>query len=214
MRPTTETNEARRPETNDPTRGYIRAARRGRGVSRRTAISLLAGLLVVGITVGFAAAMVYSGSGTVVNQQNPVTYTGNGVTETDLPTAPPLSAVAVPQWNSANVASCTSSAVAVPGSSLTNGAAAVFLSGTTGGTACATGDFSELWTFTTAATLTAATISVSIVTTWSGASGTQTNAATLTVAAGAAGTNPTVYLYVDYGPSAPTSITTLTVTLA
>ena len=199
-------------DENEATRSYIRASRRGRGWSRK-AVAAVVALTAIASVFGFVAASNLYGSQNV-NQQSTSAYNGVGTADPNFAT-PQLILTATPLVDgSVTITSCSSSAIAVPNPS--GEPARMYLSATSGGSACNTGDFAEEWSIPTSATLVGETATITITTTWTTAGGTlmsaQVSSDTAAVTAGSPGAN-SLNVFVDYGPTAPTSIATLTLSV-
>jgi len=168
----------------------IRAARRGRGLSRR-ALGMIGILGVLCVVAGFASAQLLGVTDVTTKQ---TLYSGQGSTDSNFGT-PTLTATFV----TTGPATCSSAAQNYPAPSGNNYNLVLY---TGVNTTCATSAFAEEFVFASPASLTAESATVTISTEYSG---TYTYSMTydLTVTGGPVGGSALLTLYVEYGSDVP-----------
>ena len=168
----------------------IRAARRGRGMTRRT-LGILGIVGVLCVVAGFASAQLLAVTNVTTKQ---TLYSGQGATDSNFGT-PTLTATFV----SSGPTSCSTAAQNYPAPPLNNYNLVLY----TGVNAtCNASAFAEEWVWASPASLTGETAAVTISTMYGG-SFSYTDTFTLTVTGGAVGGSAFLTLYVKYGANVP-----------
>jgi len=169
-------------------------------------------IAILGMTGGFVLASVVTV--TTTNQTSDINQVSGS--NSKLIASGTAGTIAVAPGNvPAAVASCSSGTIAIPSGGGTGGAVSAYVSATSGSTACATGDFAEVYTITTGTTAPSGTYTTQVTTQWG--SGPTLGVNTLTFSLGTTLTTAaTVTIYVDYGSAlAPSGgITSLQIVIA